>query len=425
MAKAKSKAKYGLPTPLILLILLTINAAVVPLLLTRYHSLGTISWLQLTPYAFYLLSLPLSWLWFHFLKFKGDPIIPAIVLTLAGLGIVMQYRMADATAPDTWSFTWLAYPIGLFSFLGITALLNKNRLSAMAKGNINWLAYLTALAVIIAMALLGRRYRGGIYMPGNINPSEIIKPLLIIFLAGFLAKRNKAFSTAVAGLPTPRLGSLLLLLTVWVVPMIIILFLKDLGLLILLNAVLVTMLYVVSRRKGYLVIGSVAVVALAVAAMTLSPHARTRLEIWQNPFSDPTGKGWQLLQSLSAMYSGGMWGSGIGAGAPQTVPIAASDFVYAAWAEEVGFFGCALLLLLLATLFIRSWRASTTATLPFAMLLGTGTTAALAFQTILNIAGVTKALPLTGIPLPFISHGGSSLVATMIMAGLLTAISEK
>jgi cell division protein FtsW (lipid II flippase) len=125
------------------------------------------------------------------------------------------------------------------------------------------------------------------------------------------------------------------------------------------------------------------------------------------------------------MYSGGLWGSGIGAGAPHTVPIATSDFIYAAWAEELGLVGCALLLAVYAILFARGWRAAAAASTPFLTGLGAGLTAALAFQTLINVAGVTKALPLTGITLPFISHGGSSLVICLIMAGLLAAVSDR
>lgn len=405
------------------LIILTTASACASVLAVKLSNAPAIPWLQLAPYGVYLATIPLTWLWLRLSGYRGDGVIPAAALLLAGLGIVLQFRMGSYANTHPWSTVWLAYPIGLAGFLAASSLLGKRRFPILA--NSGWICYFLALGVLGSMAVLGRRYRGGVFLAGNMNPSEVVKPLLVIFLAAFLAHRKKAFATTRVGLPIPPLGSLLLLSLLWVVPMAVILYLKDLGLLILLNAVLVVMLFVATRRLGYLALGGIGVAALGYVTMTLSAHARIRFEIWRNPFADPTGKGWQVLQGLSAMYSGGMWGSGIGAGVPQTVPIVTSDFIYAAWAEELGLAGCILLLAVYAALFARSWRASTAATTPFATLAGAGVTSALAFQTLFNIAGVTKALPLTGITLPFISHGGSSLVTTLVMAGLLAAISDR
>lgn len=124
------------------------------------------------------------------------------------------------------------------------------------------------------------------------------------------------------------------------------------------------------------------------------------------------------------MYSGGWWGSGLGTGAPETVPIVTSDFIYAAFAEEVGFVGCVLLLLIYATFYSRGFRAAGATRTPFERLLCVGLTASLAMQTLLNVAGVTKALPMTGITLPFISHGGSSLITCLLIAGLICGLSD-
>ena len=201
--------------------------------------------------------------------------------------------------------------------------------------------------------------------------------------------------------------------------------LKDLGLMMLLNAVLIVMLFAIARSTGYLALGVAAVTAAGFGVQFISANARTRFDVWLNPFADPTGKGWQILQALAAMYSGGLWGAGLGAGVPQSVPIVTSDFVYAAVAEEIGLVGCALLLLVYATLFSRGLRAAGAAKTPFERLLCVGLTGSLAVQTILNVAGVTKALPMTGITLPLISHGGSSLITTLLIAGLLTGLSDR
>ena len=193
---------------------------------------------------------------------------------------------------------------------------------------------------------------------------------------------------------------------------------------VILNAILILMLFAVQSRPGYLTIGCLGVVAAGYAVQFVSAHAKARFDVWLAPFADPTGKGYQVLQSLCAMFSGGLWGAGIGGGDPRFVPIASSDFVYAALAEEIGFFGCALLLSVYALLFVRGFRAAGRIKAPFERVLCVGLTATLAVQTLFNIAGVTKALPMTGITLPLISHGGSSLVVTLLITGMIAGLSD-
>jgi cell division protein FtsW (lipid II flippase) len=405
------------------LVLVTAAVACVSVLAVQLRHAPALPWVRLIPFGLYAASLPLVWVWLRVTGYRGDGVIPAAALLLAGLGIVMQFRMGVDAGIRPGATVWLAYPLGLAGFLAVIGFLGKQRVAILDRAG--WLCYLLAVGVLLAMVVLGRRYRGGVYLPGNLNPSEAVKPLLTIFLAGFLARRTKAFSETRVGLPFPPVRDMLVLAALWSVPMALILRLNDLGLLVLLNGVLIVMLVAGTRRLGYLAWGAIGTVAAGLAVATVSHHARLRLDVWRNPFADPTGSGWQILQALSAMYSGGLWGSGIGAGAPQTVPIVTSDFIYAAWAEELGLVGCALLLAVYAILFARGWRAAAAASTPFVTGVGAGLTAALAFQTILNLAGVTKALPLTGITLPFISHGGSSLVTCLIMAGLLAAVSDR
>ena len=275
------------------------------------------------------------------------------------------------------------------------------------------------------MLLLGRKFRGGMYLPGNMNPTEIVKPLLVWFLAFYLAKRGTAFAETQVGIPVPPLRALGSLAGFWSVPILASILLHDLGLTALLNAVLIIMLFAVTRKIGYLALGVGAVAAAGWAVQLLSSHARARFDVWLHPFRDPTGKGWQVLQALSAMFSGGLWGAGLGSGLPEAVPIVTSDFVYAAMAEELGFFGCACVLIAYLVLFSRGFKAAGALASPFEQLLCAGLTASLAVQALLNIAGVTKALPMTGITLPFISHGGSSLITSLLIAGMLVGFSDR
>jgi cell division protein FtsW (lipid II flippase) len=278
--------------------------------------------------------------------------------------------------------------------------------------------------ILIGILVLGQRYRGAVFVAGQVNPAEVVKLLLAIFLAGIMTDFRKPLQQTVAGIPAPPVRSLITLVVLWGIPMALLVAQRDLGMIILLNIVLLVLVFMATGKWGYLVIGSGVAALASYVGFQLFSHARVRFLAWQDPFADATGKGWQILQSLSAMFSGGLWGSGLGSGAPTVVPIAASDFIYAAYAEELGFLGCVLLIIIYLILFYRGYRVADQVRQPFAQTLAAALTTMLAIQTLMNIGGVTKAIPLTGITLPLISHGGSSLVTSMIMLGLLTALSE-
>lgn len=222
----------------------------------KIGSAQAVPWPQLLPVGVYAVSVPLAWLWLRLSGYRGDGVIPAAALLLAGLGVVMQFRLGAYAGTRLWSAARIAYPLGFCGFLLAVSGLGRQRLAVLARGG--WLCYLLALGVLGAMAVLGRRYRGGVFLPGNLNPSEVVKPLLVVFLAAFLARRGKAFAETRAGLPLPPPRDLLLLGAAWALPMAAVLYLKDLGLLVLLNAVLVLMLFAATRRPGYLVLGAAA-----------------------------------------------------------------------------------------------------------------------------------------------------------------------
>ncbi|MDA3927295.1 MAG: FtsW/RodA/SpoVE family cell cycle protein [Kiritimatiellae bacterium] len=376
----------------------------------------------LLPLAIFTIAIPVTVIWLKMLRWEGDVGFIGAVFLLCGLGLVTQIRLSGFESVPVSLKALLPLTVGFFAFLAGVSITGGRRGKWM--NSAGWLAYFGALGVIAVMLVFGRHYRGGIYLPGRINPSELIKPLLVLFMAAFLANRAKAFSETQVGIPTPPLSALVHLVFLWAIPMVGTLLLKDLGLMVILNAILIVMLFAVSRRSGYLGLGCIAVTAAGYGVQLISSNARDRFAVWLHPFADATGKGWQVLQSLSAMYSGGMWGAGIGGGDPRFVPIASSDFVYAALAEEIGFIGCLLVLCLYAVLFVRGFRAAGMIKAPFERLLCIGLTGTLAVQTVFNIAGVTKALPMTGITLPLISHGGSSLIVTLLVCGLIAGLSD-
>jgi cell division protein FtsW (lipid II flippase) len=410
-------------TGLFLIASLAVLCACVSVLGVKLSNAPVVPWEQLIPLGAYLLGVPALLVWLKLIGWKGDAGFLGAVVLLSGMGLVIQFRMGSFSQGLAAPLALAPFPIGLAAFALGATLTGKGRGTWLS--GLRWAAYLAALAVLAAMLVLGRRYRGGMYMPGNMNPSEIVKPLLVFFLAAYLSRRQKEFSETQNGIPVPPIASLLGLVVLWGAPMLLTILLKDLGLMVLLNAILIVMLFAVARSTGYLAIGLAAVTAAGFCVQFLSAHAQARFDVWLNPFDDPTGKGWQILQALAAMYSGGLWGAGLGSGVPQAVPIVTSDFVYAALAEEIGLIGCGLLLLTYAALFSRGFRAAGAARTPFERLLCVGLTASLAVQTLLNVAGVTKALPMTGITLPLISHGGSSLITTLLVAGLIAGLSAR
>lgn len=404
-----------------LFVWLTTFFAYLVLLAMRLANAPSMPWSQLIPFGVFSAAVLAQWLIFRKREGTVDTGIFLIATFLTGIGIAMQFRMGTFSEGQGSGFA-LALPLGFAAMLVTYLVASKSRWKSLTVTG--YVCYGLALLALMVMLAFGRRYRGGIYLPGNLNPTEIIKPLLVIFLASFLSGKKREFSETQIGIPVPPAKALWLFALLWAIPVGMVLLLHDLGLLILLNATVVIMLYAVGRKFGYLIIGALGVIASGALVWVTSSHARARFDAWLHPFSDPTGNGWQILQGLSAMNAGGIWGAGIGAGAPQTVPIVTSDFVYAAAAEELGIIMCALILLVYGCLFARGWRIASRVKSPFGSLLAVGITAALTFQTLLNLGGVTKALPLTGIVLPFLSQGGSSLVTMLAMVGLLGALSD-
>lgn len=377
---------------------------------------------ELIPAGMFLASLALVHGAFLLMRFRGDTLLAPIALFLAGLGLLVRHRMGVHDLHDPTRLANYTFPLGVAALLLTVAAFRNGRwrhLEALA------LPCAAAAAAVPALIVLtGQRYRGAFYLAGSMNPSEIVKVLLAIFLAGFLARRRDAFARALGGLPALPPGAALSLLAAWGLPMAFFILQRDFGMLVLLNTMLIAVLFAATGRWGYPLLGILLLAAGGWLLLETLPHVQQRVMAWRDPFGDPTGRSWQILQGLSALYSGGFWGTGIGAGFPHTIPIASSDFIYAALGEEIGFAGCGVVLIFFGALIQRglgvAWRAST----PFGFLLAAALVIGLATQTLLNVGGVVKAIPVTGITLPFISHGGSSLLTSFIALGLLLAISE-
>jgi len=405
-----------------LITLLALGCALLAVLGVKSGELVGVSLEPLIPLGIYAVGIPVLLVWLRVIGWRGDAGILGAVILLSGLGLLVQFRMGSFAKGLAGLQSLVPFAVGLVAFAAGATLTRKSRGAWMQ--SLGWVAYVAALGVLAGVMVLGRGYRGGLYLPGNISPTEVVKPLLVFFLAMYLSRNQEAFSETKAGIPMPSFPALMGLVALWGVPMGLAIYQRDLGMVALLNAILLVMLFAVGKRMGYLALGLAAAAAAGYCVQYLPAHVQVRFDIWLNPFEDPTGKGWQVLQGLAAMYSGGWLGAGLGGGGVQAIPIVTSDFIYAALAEEIGLVGCALLLLVYATLFSRGFRAAGGAQTPFERLLCIGLTASLATQALLNVAGVTKALPMTGITLPFISHGGTSLITCLLIAGLICGLSD-
>jgi cell division protein FtsW (lipid II flippase) len=374
------------------------------------------------PFAAYAAAVALTHLILSVAGFKGDRVLLSTLYLLCGIGLIFQFRLGGYRPENLLRYGNIAFFAGLLLAPVIILVLHRKRYLLLKHTSI--LSAVVSVGLMSAILVLGHRYRGMVFLPGNINPSEPVKLLMVIFLAGFMTSNRKKLEQSSWGIPAPPPATLLLLSLLWMIPMGLLVVQRDFGMIAQLNIILLVVWIVATGHWSILFIGSATIGVCGVLIAKLGIHGTQRISTWLSPFDDPTGAGWQVLQSLSAIFSGGLFGSGLGAGMHQAVPIADSDFVYAVVGEELGYIGCGFLLMLYILLFARGISIMQQTKDPFAQLLAAGLVTSLAIQTLLNIGGVIKAVPLTGVTLPFISHGGSSLVVSITMVSILLAISD-
>lgn len=355
---------------------------------------------------------------------QADPLLLPLVCFLMSLGTVLQGRLAPAlVARHVW-----------WSLVGVAAvaigLSWPRRLVLLARYRYSWA--LAAMVLVLVATLAGTEAAPGgprLWLrlgALSFQPSELLKLVMVIFLAGYLEDKQDLLAKATWRigpfrlLPWPHLAPLVLVLGV---SLLLLGAQRDLGAALLIFGTGLAMLYAASLRASYVVAG-LAVFALGAQQLYQRlPLVRTRLAIWLDPWADPQGAGYQIIQALMALGGGGVLGSGLGLGQPTVIPAVHTDFVFAALAEELGLAGAGAVLLCYGLLALRGLRTALRST-GFAGLLATGITIALATQASLIVAGILRVLPLTGITLPFLSFGGTSLVTSAYLLGLLLRCPE-
>jgi cell division protein FtsW (lipid II flippase) len=366
----------------------------------------------------------------------ADPLLLPVVALLNGLGLVMIHRLdlADSaiggsTHPSAnQQMLWTLLGVVAFA-LGVTFLRDHRQLARYG-----YVCGLAGLILLTIPALLPRAFseQNGakiwIRLPGfSIQPAEFSKILLLIFFSAVLMAKRGLFTSAgrhLMGLDLPRARDLAPLLAAWVISIAVMVFEKDLGTSLLLYASFLTVVYLATQRFSWVVLGLALFAAGSVVAYYTFGHVRVRVQTWLNPFNDPDGSGYQIVQSLFSFATGGIFGTGLGNGQPDTVPAASTDFIIAAFGEELGLVGLASLLMLYTIVIVRGLRTAIAVRDSFGKLQAAGLASTLAIQLFIVVGGVTKLIPLTGLTTPWMSYGGSSLLANYLLLAILVRISD-
>jgi cell division protein FtsW (lipid II flippase) len=358
----------------------------------------------------------------------ADPILFPTASLLAGLGYAVIYRLNPGLAEE--QLGWLILGLSLFM---LTLFLIRDQRALAGYTYTIGLAGLGFLLMPI-VPKIGETINGARLWvrlgPISFQPSEAGKVLLVVFMASYLANRRELLAVATRRigpirLPEPKyLGPLLL---AWSVSLAVLFVEKDLGSSLLFFAIFVAMLWAGTGRASYLVLGIVLFLIGALLGYLAFAHVQDRVLIWIHAL-DPSyiqNKGYQLAQGQFALATGGIGGTGLGRGHPGLIPFVATDFIFAAIGEELGLLGAMAVLLLYVLLVSRGLRLALSRMDDFSKLLAVGLTSTLALQTFIIVGGVTRLIPLTGITLPFVSYGGSSLVANFVLLALLVRVSAE
>ena len=356
---------------------------------------------------------------------RADPILLPAAALLSALGFAVIWRLKPDLAVE--QATWLL--VGLAAFVLTLVLIRDDRM-------LDAYTYTIGLAGLILLLLpivpgVGRVINGARLWvalgPLSFQPAEFAKVLIVVFLASYLADKRELLASGSGRFGLPRVKDLGPLMIAWIASLAVLFLEKDLGASLLYFAVFVVMLWVASGRPGYLLVGLVLFAIGAWVGYMLFAHVQLRVDYWLHAL-DPAkvyelGYG-QLAQGQFALASGGLVGTGLGLGSPTLIPYAATDFIFAAIGEELGMLGTAGILCVYLALIGRGLRVGVERTDTFGKLLATGLTTIVAVQTFVIVGGVTRLIPLTGITLPFVSYGGSSLVANFVILALLIRVSS-
>jgi len=364
----------------------------------------------------------------------ADPILLPAVAALNGLGLAIIYRIDRANLadnPDANTFAsdqllWMT--LGVVLFVAVLLIIRDHRRLQAFTYTSGFAAI--ALLLLPLLPVIGTEINGArIWInvgPFSFQPGEVAKVLLVIAFAGYLVLHRDALALAgrrFLGLDLPRGRDLGPILAMWLLSLAILVFQQDLGSSLLFFGLFLVMLYVATERAGWLVVGGALFAAGAYTGYLLFSHVQARVQSWIDPFANEADS-YQIIQSMYGQAWGGLIGRGLGQGDPTLIPFSYSDFVFASIAEELGLTGAMAVIVLYGLIVERGLRTALVSRDAFGKLVATGLAVTFALQVFVVIGGVTKLIPLTGLTTPFLSYGGSSLVANWAIIALLLRISD-
>ena len=349
----------------------------------------------------------------------ADPALLPIVFALSGIGITFVTRLEPSASMGqiVYLFLGVALMVGTLAVVKNLEVVKRYKYVLGAAG----------IALLVLPMLIGTEIYGSKLWikigSFQFQPGEFAKVFIVLFLAGYLAENRELLSISnrtVLGVKLPRLHLLYPLFIVWGVCLLVVAFERDLGSALLFYTIFLIMLYVATGRVSYVLIGLVLLAVGAFGMYQIMGHVQVRVAIWLDPFKDAQNLGFQIVQALYSLADGGLLGVGIGKGlGGDTIPVVASDMIFAAIGEEMGLLGGAAVLLLFMLFAVRGLTTAARAKSDLAAFSAAGLTAAISFQAFTIVGGVTKLIPLTGVTLPFMSQGGSSLLASFVIVALL------
>ncbi len=367
---------------------------------------------------------------------RTDQILLPTMGLLGGIGLLLMIRLPQDLAGRfgglaQTQLSWLVIGLVIVAALGVAV---RNDVW-LRRYKYTWAA--AGVALLLATFVFGHDVNGARLSltigPFSGQPSELLKVILVVFLAGYLSENRPLLqeeSTRFGPFRLPPLPYLAPMVAMWAIALGIVIVQRDLGAALLFFAVFLLLLYVSTARVSFVVLGLVAFVVGAGLLYFVFDHVRTRIDIWVDPFADASGAGYQVVQALHAFARGGLIGTGLGAGLPSVagrppIPALHTDFPFAALGEELGLVGILAVLGLYLVLVERGLRIASAAQDEFRAILAAGLSLVIGVQAFIIAAGNLKLIPLTGITLPFVSYGGSSLLANSVIVGLLIALSER
>jgi cell division protein FtsW (lipid II flippase) len=372
----------------------------------------------------------------------ADPLLLPCVTMINGLGLAMIHRIdlalgdraaasgsdyAPAAPPQ---LTWTA--VGVISFIAVLVVVRDHRILQ----RFTYTAMLAGLVLLLLplLPVIGTTINGAriwIHLAGfSFQPGELAKLALLVFFAGYLVIKRDVLALAsrrVAGIDLPRGRDLGPIIVAWAASLAVLVFERDLGTSLLFFGAFVALLYVATERLSWLLIGIALFLSGSFLAWSLFGHVKQRVDIWLDPaahYNEVIGGSYQLMQGLYGMGTGGILGKGLGQGRPDIVPYANTDFIVAAIGEELGLTGLMAVLLVYAIVVQRGMRTSIGVRDAFGKLLAAGLSFSMALQVFVVVGGVTRLIPLTGLTMPFLSYGGSSLVSNWALVAVLLRISD-